>query len=165
MTSSPRMSLPLYLPILKGKQLDSTSWWEEWHTSLGEIVDTNLQDSSITVLLLATTIHHHHPLILFKVSSNYGTRLEAYYLVVYFISGCKRSSSGMTPLDLDTYESYKVSTGTPGLSQLTLDFSSGHDLTVREIKPCVGLCADSTEPASDSVSLSLCPSPACLLSL
>ena len=26
----------------------------------------------------------------------------------------------------------------------TLDFSSGHDLTVREFEPHVGLCADST---------------------
>ena len=37
------------------------------------------------------------------------------------------------------------------------DFSSGHDLTVREFRPCVELCADSSEPgaASDSVSPSL----------
>ena len=30
---------------------------------------------------------------------------------------------------------------------LTLDFSSGHDLTVPEIEPHIGLCADSIEPA------------------
>ena len=30
--------------------------------------------------------------------------------------------------------------------------SSGHDLTVREFEPHVGPCADSSEPASDSVS-------------
>ena len=39
----------------------------------------------------------------------------------------------------------------------TLDFRSGHDLTVREIKPRVGLCADSVGTAwilSPSVSLS-----------
>ena len=29
----------------------------------------------------------------------------------------------------------------------TLDFSSGHDLMVREFKPCIGLCADVMEPA------------------
>ena len=29
----------------------------------------------------------------------------------------------------------------------TLDFASGHDLTVRGFKPWVGLCDDSTEPA------------------
>ena len=50
----------------------------------------------------------------------------------------------------------------------TLDFSSGHDLTVREIKPCMGLCADTVEPAWDSL-FSLCPSPAwthlCVFSL
>ena len=27
----------------------------------------------------------------------------------------------------------------------TLDFGSGHDLTVREFQSCVGLCADSGE--------------------
>ena len=41
------------------------------------------------------------------------------------------------------------------VKRLTLDFSSGHDLTVREFQPRVGLCADSAEPAWDS----LCPSP------
>ena len=30
-----------------------------------------------------------------------------------------------------------------------LDFSSGHDLTVSEFEPHVGLCADSVEPAWD----------------
>ena len=29
---------------------------------------------------------------------------------------------------------------------LTFDFSSGHDLRVHELKPCIGLCTDSTEP-------------------
>ena len=29
----------------------------------------------------------------------------------------------------------------------TLDFSSGHDLTICETEPRVGLCADSAEPA------------------
>ena len=45
----------------------------------------------------------------------------------------------------------------------TLDFGSGHDLTIRGIEPCVGLCAGSTEPAgifSLSLSLSLSLSPA-----
>ena len=42
-----------------------------------------------------------------------------------------------------------------------LDFSSGHDLTVRGFESHVGLCPGSTEPAWDSVSpsLSLCPFP------
>ena len=43
----------------------------------------------------------------------------------------------------------------------TLDFSSGHDLMVCEFEPCIRLCADSMEPAWDSLSL---PLP-CLLSL
>ena len=42
---------------------------------------------------------------------------------------------------------------------LTLDFGSGHDLMVCEIEPSVGLCADSAEPAWDSLSLSFCLSP------
>ena len=38
-------------------------------------------------------------------------------------------------------------------------FSSGHDLTVREFEPCIGLFTDSVEPAWESVTPSLCPSP------
>ena len=45
----------------------------------------------------------------------------------------------------------------------TLDVGSGHDLTVREVKPHVGLCADNKEPAWDSLSLSLsAPTPVSL---
>ena len=33
------------------------------------------------------------------------------------------------------------------VQHLTLDFGSGHDLTVSEIEPRAGLCADSAEPA------------------
>ena len=46
------------------------------------------------------------------------------------------------------------------VKHLTLGFGSGRDLTVREFEPRVGLCADSAEPAWDSLSSSLCPSPA-----
>ena len=42
----------------------------------------------------------------------------------------------------------------------TLGLGSGHDLTVHKVKHRVKLCADSVEPAWDSPSLSLCPSPA-----
>ena len=38
---------------------------------------------------------------------------------------------------------------------LTPDFSSGHDLTVHEFKPCLGLCVDNAEPTWDTLSLSL----------
>ena len=41
----------------------------------------------------------------------------------------------------------------------TLDFNSGHDLTVHEFKPGVRFCADSTESAWDSVSLPLSSPP------
>ena len=49
-----------------------------------------------------------------------------------------------------------------------LDFSSGHDLTVREFEPHVGLWADGSEPGACfrfCVSPSLCPSPIHALSL
>ena len=61
----------------------------------------------------------------------------------------------------------KVLRGVPGwFSQLSINFSSGHDLTISRFEPHIGLCADSTEPALDSLSpcLSLCPSHACTLS-
>ena len=38
------------------------------------------------------------------------------------------------------------------VEHLTLGFSSGHDLTVREFEPHVGLCVESVEPAWDSFS-------------
>ena len=49
----------------------------------------------------------------------------------------------------------------------TLGFGSGHDLTVREFEPRIGLCADSAEPASGSLppSLSVPPLLAPFLSL
>ena len=39
------------------------------------------------------------------------------------------------------------------LKHVTLDFCSGHDLTVHGFKTCIGLCADNMEPACNSVSL------------
>ena len=45
------------------------------------------------------------------------------------------------------------------VKHLTLDFGSGHDITVREFEPHMRLCADGADPALDSVSLSLSPSP------
>ena len=45
--------------------------------------------------------------------------------------------------------------GARSLKYPTLGFGSGHDLTVHEFEPCVGLCADSEEPAWDSLSLLL----------
>ena len=50
----------------------------------------------------------------------------------------------------------KVVLGVPGwLSQLSDDFGSGHDLTVSEFEPRIGLTALSAEPALD-------PLPPCL---
>ena len=48
---------------------------------------------------------------------------------------------------------------------LTLDFGSGHDLVIRESEPQSGLRPDRAEAAWDSLSPSLCPSPAGVLSL
>ena len=41
------------------------------------------------------------------------------------------------------------------VERLTLDLGSGHDLMVCEFEPHVRLCADSVEPAWDSLSPSL----------
>ena len=46
-----------------------------------------------------------------------------------------------------------------------LDFSSGHDLTVNELEPHVGLCADSVELAWNSLSPSLSAPPMLMVSL
>ena len=54
------------------------------------------------------------------------------------------------------------------IKHLTLDFGSGHDLTVCEFEPQMGLHADSVEPAWDSVPLfplSLLISHVCSLSI
>ena len=52
------------------------------------------------------------------------------------------------------------------VKHLTLDLGSGHDLTVGEFEPRVGLWADSAEPAWDSLPLPLSlPPPATSLSL
>ena len=48
---------------------------------------------------------------------------------------------------------------------LSLDFGSGHDLTVHEFEPHVRLCADRVEPAWDSLSQTLPCSCALSLSL
>ena len=48
----------------------------------------------------------------------------------------------------------------------TLNFSSGHDLTVGEFEPCVRLCADSSDPGASfgfCVSLSLSAPPPLML--
>ena len=41
------------------------------------------------------------------------------------------------------------------VKHLTLDFGSGHDLIVCGLEPHPGLCAESVEPAWDSLSPSL----------
>ena len=41
------------------------------------------------------------------------------------------------------------------VKRLTLDFDSGHDLTVGEIELHAGLCAESAKPAWDPLCLSL----------
>ena len=46
----------------------------------------------------------------------------------------------------------------------TTDFGSGHDLMVHEIEPHIRLCADSAEPAWDSLSPSLSALPPLVIS-
>ena len=45
------------------------------------------------------------------------------------------------------------------VKHLTLGFGSGHELTVREFEPSIWFCADSGEPAWDSLSPSLSAPP------
>ena len=45
------------------------------------------------------------------------------------------------------------------VKSLCFGMGSGHDLMVCETEPHIGLCADSVEPACDSVSLSLSAPP------
>ena len=51
------------------------------------------------------------------------------------------------------------------VKHLTLDFGSGHDLTVHETETHIRLCADSMDPAWDSLSPSLSLPPPLVLSL
>ena len=41
------------------------------------------------------------------------------------------------------------------VKHLTLDSGLGHDLSVHEFEPCIGLCTDNAEPAWDSLFTSL----------
>ena len=63
----------------------------------------------------------------------------------------------------------KVTSGAPAwpnqLDSWASHFGSGHDLRVREFKPHIGLCADSSEPGACLGFVSLCPSPDLSLSL
>ena len=69
---------------------------------------------------------------------------------------------------VSVYRNFRV-WGAPGwLSQLSVNFNSGHDVAIHEFEPCIWLCADNSEPRACfgfCVSLSLCPSPAHTLSL
>ena len=91
-------------------------------------------------------------------------------------SGCTQSHSPNLPLDFEgqnckgriNLSAVEFGTGFKNnargarvaqwVKHPTLDFSSGHDLTVCESEPHTGPCADGTEPAWEP--LSLCPSPA-----
>ena len=55
--------------------------------------------------------------------------------------------------------------GAQSVKRPTFDFGSGHDITVRELEPHVGLHAVRVEPAWDSLSLPLSGPPLFVLSL
>ena len=66
------------------------------------------------------------------------------------------------PLSLKINKLKKINRGAwvaQSVECLTPDFSSGHDLTVRGIECHVGLCADSVEPAWDSLPPSVSAPP------
>ena len=58
------------------------------------------------------------------------------------------NSNPLTPVDFKTQFSAHLG----GSVGLVTNFSSGHDLTVREFEPYMGLSAVSTEPTSDPLS-------------
>ena len=73
----------------------------------------------------------------------------------------------LTYTNLNSYlrMNYRGTWVAQSLKHLTLDLSSGLDFAVREMNPCIGLCADSMEPAWDSPSPSLSAPPPLMLSL
>ena len=65
---------------------------------------------------------------------------------------------------------YEIGDGASGWLSWASNFSSGHDVTVRGLKPHIGLCADSSEPGACfgfcvSLPLSLSDLPLLTLSL
>ena len=85
--------------------------------------------------------------------------------------GCVQLAVGTFSLRPTVFQTRRKTWGAWGaqsVKPLTLDFSSGRDLAICELEPRVGLCTDSSEPGARfgfCVSLSLCLSPACALSL
>ena len=67
--------------------------------------------------------------------------------IIHFCHFC--NSSGIKVISWGAWVAWSV-------KQPTLDFSSGYDLTVHEIKPCIGLCTETVEPTWDTLSVSLC---------
>ena len=69
------------------------------------------------------------------------------------------SGPRVTPMISSLNKKYRA----PGwLSWLSVDFSTGHDLAVCELEPCIRLCVDSSEPGACfgfCVSLSLSAPP------
>ena len=71
---------------------------------------------------------------------------------------CTRTAGGcpsLEPLGVQKAQPSRGAWGAQSGEPPTLDLSSDHDLTVPGIEPLVGFCADSAEPAGDSLSLSL----------
>ena len=81
----------------------------------------------------------------YLMSTNCGHPLTAFLLSVSLSEHCNNS-------EMETHQGHR---GGSVVKRPALGFSSGHDLTVREFEPLIGLCADSVEPAWDSFS----PSP------
>ena len=63
-----------------------------------------------------------------------GILLEAGLAGGNAVSACLRTNH-----DIQHYQLYRVTWVAPSVECRTLDFGSGHDLTVREFEPCVGL--------------------------
>ena len=114
---------------------------------------------------LRGSLPHHLPLLPLQLS-----RLGVGFLLARRAFGNRRSPgspgwgpSGSRGAPLD----YHVPLGgrLGGSVGWASEFGSGHDLAVRGFEPRVGLCAQSLEPASDSVSPSLSDPPPFMLCL
>ena len=107
-------------------------------------------------------------MIHFELIFIYGASCRQKVIILHVISSCSSTSVEKTPLFewcLHLCKNIKGTWVAQSVEHPTLDFSSGHDLTVREFNPCVGLCTDSAEPSWDSLSPSLSAPPLLVHSL
>ena len=75
--------------------------------------------------------------------------------MAYKVPLCILEKGTLTPTLGDRIKKWWGAWVAQSVKRPTLGFSSDHDFMVHEIKPHIGLCTDSAEPAWGSLSLSL----------